>query len=115
MEVQAAQALHSVVRTMLRTVMAIFLSGPTAGLFAAALTEGVSYGLTREFPGTLATHLLSLAFFIVVGYSVSLTYAVIESVKGAIRLTELLEHEIFHPQEAIQRRMREVAQPIVRR
>ena len=115
MELQLAHTFRSIMQMVFRTVLAIFLSGPTAGLFAAAATEGVSFALTRQFPGQIATHLLAVGFFLVVGYSVALTYAVVESVRGALRLSQLLEHELLHPEQMIQRRVREMGQNIARR
>src|SRR5262249_19785193 len=113
MDLRLAHTFRSITQTVFRTVLAIFLSGPTAGLFAAIVTEGGSYALTREVP--TVTHILALGFFLVVGYSVALTYAVIESVRGAIRLSQMLENELFHPQQVIQRRIGEMGQNIMQR
>jgi hypothetical protein len=84
-------------RATMRAVRAVFLSLPIAGLIAAIVVE-VSALLTTHHTPTLVTHILAFGFAIIVGYAVALTYAVFESVKGAIRVAELMETEFATPQ-----------------
>ena len=87
--------IHNVLNTLLRAVLAIFLSVPIAGIIAAGLVEGVSALITRQFP-TTTTHLLAAAFGIVVGYASAVTFAVIESVRGGVHLARMLESDFSH-------------------
>jgi hypothetical protein len=84
--------LHSLLNTVLRAVLTIFLSAPIAGIVAAGVVEGISGLLTHQLP-TLTTNLLALAFAFVVGYASALTLAVRESVKGGLFLARMVEHD----------------------
>lgn len=95
MQIKAVQVIEHTLRTVLRALQVIFLSAPIAGLAAGGLTEGVSAFLTHSFPGSILTHTLAIVFALVTGYAVALTYAVIESVRGAIRISEMLERDVF--------------------
>ena len=86
---------HNVLNTVLRAVLAIFLSVPIAGVIAAGLVEGVSALVTRQFP-TSSTNLLAAAFGVVVAYASAVTFAVIESVRGGLHLVKMVETDFSH-------------------
>lgn len=95
MEIKALQVIEHTLRTVLRAVRSIFLSAPIAAVVAGGLTEGGSALLSHQFPGSFLTHALAILIAIVTGYAVALTYAVVESVRGAVRIGELLERDVF--------------------
>jgi hypothetical protein len=115
MQLQGVQLVEHTLRTILRAVLAIFLSAPAAGLVAGAITEGVSFALTGQFPGTMLTHVLAALFTIVVGYAAALTYAVVESVRGAIRIAQFLESDAFKSTSIIDRAVKGLEHAVARR
>jgi hypothetical protein len=88
------EIVHNVLTTVLRAVMAIFLSVPIAGVLAAGVVEGIGAVVTQQFPATPLTHILAAAFGIVVAYASALTLAVIEATRGGMYLARLLEGDI---------------------
>jgi hypothetical protein len=96
MQSNAAQVVQHVLRTVLRAVLAIFLSVPIAGVLAAGAVEGVGAVVSHQFPATPMTHILAAAFGVVVAYASALTLAVLEATRGGIYIARLLERDISH-------------------
>lgn len=89
-----SEIVHNVLRTLLRAVLAIFLSVPIAGVLAAGIVEGVGAVVTHQFPATPLTHILAAAFALVVAYASALTLVVLEATRGGMYLARLLEGDI---------------------
>ncbi len=88
------EIVHNVLNTVLRAVLAIFLSVPIAGGLAAGVVEVVGAVVTHQFPGAALTHILAVAFGVVVAYASALTLVVIEATRGGMYLARLLERDI---------------------
>ena len=106
--------IHNVLNTVLRAVMAIFLSVPIAGIIAAGLVEGLSVLITRQFP-TATTHLLAAAFGVVVAYASAVTLAAIESVRGGMHLVRMLESDFAHETTVLDKAIKGLEQRVTGR
>ncbi len=104
---QGLHFIEHVLRTILRTVLAIFLTFPIAALVGAGAVEGVGSLTTHQFPAPIQVHVLALAFAVVVGYAAALTYAVIESIIGAVRIGESLERDFFRQGTVLEKTMQQ--------
>jgi|GEM_PF-3458768 len=100
---QSVRFIEDTLRTVLRAVLAVFLSAPIAGLITAGVVEAIGSLSTHLFPAPTPIHLLALVFALVVGYAVALTYAVVESVIGATRIAKMLERDVLQEGSMIER------------
>jgi hypothetical protein len=101
--------------TILRAVLAIFFSFPVAGAIAAIVVEAIGALVSQRFPAPPLTHVLAIAFALVVGYATALTYAVIESIVGATRVAKFLEQDVMHEGSLLEKGFKQLERTVVGR
>ena len=115
MQGQGLRFVEHTLSTVLRAVLAIFLSFPVAGAIAALAVEGVGALVSHQFPAPPLTHALAIAFGLVVGYATALTYAVVESIVGATRVARFLEQDVMREGTLLEKGIRTLERTVIGR
>ena len=115
MPVQGLRFIEQTLRTILRAVLAIFLSFPVAGGIAAAVVEAIGVLVSHQFPAPAFTNVLALAFALVVGYATALTYAVVESLIGVTRVAKVLEHDVLKEGSVLEKGFQQLERSVIGR
>jgi hypothetical protein len=107
--------LKQTVQAVFRAVFAIFLSVPVSGAIAFLVVEGVGSAVTHQFPGSLLTHLLAVAFALAVAYASALTLAVLESARGIIAINDAIRHDFARESSVIGRAVKGLEERVLKR
>ncbi len=59
--------------------------------------------MTHQFPGSLLTHLLAVAFAFAVAYASALTLAVVESARGIAAINAVIRRDLSHDADLLRR------------
>ena len=115
MQGQGLRFVEHTLSTVLRAVLAIFLSFPVAGAITAIIVEAVGSLAAQQFPAPPLTHVLAIAFALVVGYATALTYAVVESIVGATRVARFLEQDVMREGTLLEKGIKQLERTVIGR
>jgi hypothetical protein len=99
--VQSVHFLEHLLQSVLHAVRGSFLSLFGVGGVIAVIVESVNYFITHNFGTTPTFHIFAIALGLVAGYGVALTYAVIQLIRGAIRIVKVLEDDIAQEEHLV--------------
>lgn len=88
------ETIHQALGTFIRIIAHVLLSFPLASIVSWLAIEGIGAFIVHRIPAPLPTQLLAIAFSLIFGYAIALTFAVITVISGTTKIIKFLEHEI---------------------